>query len=74
MMENSNKLFISHSEKDREIISAFVDLLYDIGLKEENMFCSSRTDIGVPIKEDIYEYLRRFGECHSYIYVVGKLL
>lgn len=22
------------------------------------MFCSSRTDIGVPIKEDIYEYLR----------------
>ncbi len=58
MMENSNKLFISHSEKDREIISAFVDLLYDIGLKEKNMFCSSRTDIGVPIKEDIYEYLR----------------
>lgn len=57
-MKNNNILFISHSEKDRKIVSAFVDLLYDIGLKEENMFCSSRTDIGVPIKEDIYEYLR----------------
>lgn len=57
MMENSNKLFISHSEKDKEIVSAFVDLLYVIGLKEENIFCSSRTDTDVPIKEDIYEHI-----------------
>lgn len=55
---NSNKIiFISHSEKDKEIASYFVDLLYDMGLKENNIFCSSRTEIGVPIKEDIYSYL-----------------
>lgn len=55
---STKKLFISHADKDSKLVSDFVDLLYDIGLKEENMFCSSRTDIGVPIKEDIYEYLR----------------
>lgn len=50
--------FISHAEKDAEIVSRFVDLLYQIGVKSKNMFCSSIAEIGVPIKEDIYDYLR----------------
>jgi len=57
-MTNKPILFISHAEKDKCVISYFVDLLYQIGLKEENMFCSSLSEIGVPIKENIYEYLR----------------
>ena len=57
-MKDKKMLFISHSEMDSNIVSSFVDLLYYIGLKEGDMFCSSRTDIGIPIKEDIYEYLR----------------
>lgn len=57
-MYSNKKLFISHSEKDKEIVSNFIDLLYSIGLKEQNIFCSSRTEIDVPIKEDIYNYLR----------------
>lgn len=51
-------LFISHAEKDKKIAKALVDLLYQLGLKEENLFCSSISEIGVPLKEDIYEYLR----------------
>lgn len=53
-----NLLFISHSEKDSEIVSDFVDWLYDIGLKTEDMFCSSRTDMDIAIGENIYDYLR----------------
>ena len=57
-MKDKKLIFISHSEKDSKIVSDFVDLLYSIGLNEENMFCSSRTEIGVPLREDIYDYLR----------------
>ncbi len=51
-------LFISHAEKDSKLIKAFVELLYHIGLKPENIFCSSISGIDVPMKEDIYDYLR----------------
>lgn len=51
-------LFISHAEKDSEIVRPFVELLYRIGLDESHIFCSSISELGVPIKEDIYDYLR----------------
>lgn len=57
-MFNKKLLFISHAEKDSELIEKFVDLLYDMGIPEKSMFCSSISEIGVPVKEDIYEYLR----------------
>lgn len=56
-MFNKKLLFISHAEKDSRLIEKFVDLLYDIGVPEKFMFCSSISEIGVPIKKDIYEYL-----------------
>lgn len=57
-MFNKKLLFISHAERDSKFIEKFVDLLYDIGIPEKSMFCSSISEIGVPVKEDIYEYLR----------------
>lgn len=66
-MDNTKILFISHAEKDRAIVSHFVELLYHIGLKEENMFCSSRSEIGVPVREDIYDYLRSLLDSESVI-------
>ena len=39
-------------------MKSFVDLLYDMGVPENSMICSSITEIGVPVKDDIYEYLR----------------
>lgn len=51
-------LFISHAEKDIDIVEKFVDLLYDMGIRAESMLCSSISEIGIPIREDIYEYLR----------------
>lgn len=29
-----------------------------MGVPENSMFCSSISEIGVPVKDDIYEYLR----------------
>lgn len=55
---NKKLIFISHAEKDTEMVGKFVDLLYDMGVPEASMFCSSISEIGVPIKENIYEYLR----------------
>lgn len=57
-MKRKNILFFSHSTKDESLVSDFVDLLYSIGLTEAEMFCSSRSDIGVPMQKDIYKYLR----------------
>lgn len=52
------KIFISHSEKDRKITDEFVELLFAIGLRKEDIFYSSYPELGVPNNEDIYDYLR----------------
>ena len=56
-MFSKKLLFISHAEKDSELVEKFVDLLYDMGVPEKSMFCSSISEIGVPIKEDIRQLL-----------------
>ena len=53
------RLFISHAEKDYNIVKPFVELLYRIGLNKNHIFCSSISELGVPLKEDIYDYLRK---------------
>lgn len=52
-----NKLFISHSSKDVEYVKAFVNLLEDIGVPEDAIVCSSVTGYGIPLGEDIYDWL-----------------
>lgn len=69
-MSDKKVLFISHAEKDTEMVEKFVDLLYDIGVPEESIFCSSISEIGVPITEDIYEYLRNLLDSEQVIPVL----
>lgn len=52
------KLFISHSSQDALLVSKLVDLLESIGMNHENLFCSSIPGYGIPLDEDIYEYLK----------------
>ena len=53
------KIFISHSEKDREIVKNFISLLHNIGLPksikdiEGNIFCSSCNGYLIPLGEKI---------------------
>lgn len=51
------KLFLSHSSKDAEVVGAFVDFMYKVGLTEKDIVCTSVASTKIPINEDIYEYL-----------------
>ena len=50
-------IFISHSSKDKEYTRAFVNLLFDIGLNEEDIVCSSCPEVGIPLRENVYDWL-----------------
>ena len=52
-----NKIFISHSSGDIEYIRLLINLLEDIGLSEEDVFCSSVQGYGIPLGQDIYDWL-----------------
>ena len=51
------KIFISHSSADLKYVEPFVELLADIGMTNDNLFCSSVPDYAIPLNQDIYDYL-----------------
>lgn len=53
------RLFISHSSRDIVYVSYFVQLLRAIGITEQTMFCSSIKGYGIPLGENIYDYLKQ---------------
>ncbi len=53
-----SKLFISHSSQDIALVNILVELLEGIGMNHENLFCSSVPGYGIPLNEDIYDYLK----------------
>jgi len=76
-IENSNKtevcamdtkttrIFISHSSKDVKYVSALVELLCDIGLNADHIFCSSIPGYGIPLDHDIYDFLKQQFQEHN---------
>lgn len=65
------KIFISHSSKDEKYVSALVDLLCDIGLNTEHIFCSSVPGYGIPLDYDIYDFLKQqFQEQDLHVFFV----
>lgn len=52
-----NKVFISHSSSDVEYVKILINLLEDIGLTEDDIFCSSIPEYGIPLGQDIYDWL-----------------
>lgn len=57
-MQKRKRLFISHAAVDKPYVVALVDLLGDLGLTEETVFCSSVPGFGAPHNLEIIEYLR----------------
>lgn len=59
-----DKIFISHSEKDKDIVDSFISLLHDIGIpkptsdKEGRIFCSSSDSYAIPLRENNIEYIK----------------
>lgn len=52
------KLFISHSSRDISYVMPLVRMLELLGMNKENMFCSSIREYGVPLDNNIFDYLR----------------
>lgn len=53
------KIFISHSSKDRDYVTLFVDLLRDMGIEKEKIFCTSVQGYGSDIGENFLERIRK---------------
>ncbi len=53
------KLFISHSSHDAKVVIAFVNFMLTIGLKSEDMICTSVPSTKIPNGEDIFDYLNK---------------
>lgn len=53
------KIFISHATADKEIVELLIDILEDIGLKSNQIFCSSFEGYGIPLGEDFLEEIKR---------------
>ena len=69
--EMNTKIFISHASIDIEYVEKLVDLFIDMGVREDQIFCSSVPGFGIPEGEDIYEYLReQFNEYELYVVFV----
>lgn len=55
--EKEKKIFISHSSKDIDYVVKFVDLLENIGLKEQEIICSSVPPYCIPLRNKVYDWL-----------------
>ena len=56
-MDKTYKLFISHSTKDAEYIEMFVELLEYLGMRGEDIICSSIPPYCVPLGNKTYDWL-----------------
>ncbi len=57
-VSKEHKLFISHSSADKEYMIALVEMLEGIGISSDSLVCSSVQGYGIPLGNDIYDWLR----------------
>lgn len=55
IMQKQPKIFISHSSKDKNYTDMLVDLLEDMGLRENQIFCSSVPGCDIPLGKNIFD-------------------
>ncbi len=58
-MEKEEKIFFSHSSKNKEEIRLLVELVEDIGIPHEKIICTSIPGYGVPEGENIYKWIKK---------------
>lgn len=55
---NKMKIFISHSSKNKFYGDKLVDLLRNVGVKENEIIFTSNTAYGIPVGENIFNWLK----------------
>ena len=69
------KVFISHSSKDKDIVSLFKDIILKsgIGLTDKDIFYTSSPETGVPIGENIPLYIKKnLKECDFVFLMISE--
>lgn len=59
------KVFVSHKHADEEYAKALVDLMLKLGVKEDQIFCSSYAGFGIPLGNNIFNYIKEQYESHD---------
>ena len=52
------KIFISHASKDKDIVEELIELLELIGVKSDQIFCSSFEGYGIPLGDNLLETIK----------------
>lgn len=67
------KIFISHSSVNKDYGNALVELLRGIGIKEDEIIFTSNTAYGIPIAQNIFNWLKsQITEKPFVIYLLSK--
>lgn len=70
-MNKTPKIFISHSSKDKKHVELIVQLLREMGLKQNMIFCSSVAGYDIGLNQDIIQtLLNMFNEHDLYVIFV----
>ena len=69
--ENEPIVFLSHSSKDKKYGDALRNLLIGLGLENEQLIYTSHPLHGIPVGENIFEYLRK--HIHSNVFMIFLL-
>lgn len=54
-----NKIFISHSSKDKDIVEEIIEIIETIGLNSKFIFCSSSEGYGIELGENFLERIKK---------------
>lgn len=67
------KIFISHSSANKDYGNALVELLRGIGIKEDEIIFTSNTAYGIPISQNIFNWLKsQITEKPFVVYLLSK--
>ena len=69
---NGKRIFISHSSKDAQIVSNFMDhiLCLGIGINRNDIFCTSIEDVAIRNGEDIRKHIQDNIRCADYSFLL----
>lgn len=69
---NGKRIFISHSSKDAQIVSNFMDhiLCLGIGINRNDIFCTSIDDVAIRNGEDIRKHIQDNIRCADYSFLL----
>lgn len=70
--ETSKRVFISHSSKDKDLLTEFVDeiLIDGIGLKSSEIYCTSIEGLGIRNGEDMRKHIQdNISQC-DYVFII----